>query len=63
MPGTTTTGAHGRHAITSVTPECPIDLYGFCHQGIDGDLVKDVVGIKGTVIIADPGMISADEKM
>ena len=59
----TTTSAHGCHAITSVTPECPIDLDGFDHQGIGGDLVKDVVGIKGTVIISDPGVIAADEKM
>ena len=56
-------GAHGGHAVALVAVEGPVDVQRLGFQGILGDGQENLLGVKGAVVFADTGMVTADDEV
>ena len=57
------TGLACRHSVTLAAVEGDVDLQRSGLKRAVPQLVEDVMGIEGTVVVADPGMVAPDDQM
>ena len=57
------TGLRRRHPVTLATVESDINLQRLGEKRSGPQLIEDVVGIERTVIVANSGVVTPDDKM
>ena len=61
--GVVRAGLVGAHALALVTPERVLELERTDAELVDVDLVEDRLGVVGAVVVADAGVVAADDEM
>src|SRR5512132_3665974 len=56
-------GLARRHALALVAPERVLEEQGLDAELVDVDVVKDPLGIVGAVVVADAGVVAADDEV